>query len=116
MELSTTEATSRFPSASGRDRAAIGCAQSSRGAQTHLRVAHPNPGSPGQALGIVNQHVLVLQLDPAAIGEIDERIVDRFARRPYLLGDLLLDQVAGDPHVPVWPWAEGRFPIIFSTQ
>jgi hypothetical protein len=38
--------------------------------------------SPGQALGIANQHALILQLDPAAMGEIAERFVDSFARRP----------------------------------
>src|SRR3981189_1128865 len=49
--------------------------------------------SAGQPLGVGDQDALALQANPAAVGEIGERLVDRLTRRADQLRDLPLLQV-----------------------
>src|SRR6476469_3724459 len=50
--------------------------------------------------------LLPSQADPAAVGEVGERLVDGFPRRPDQLRDLFLRQVMGDAQAAVLLGAE----------
>src|SRR5271163_483186 len=49
-----------------------------------------------QAFGVRDEYALALQPDPAAVGEVGQRLVHGLPRCPDQLGDLVLGQVVGD--------------------
>jgi hypothetical protein len=60
----------------------------------------------GEAFGVADQHALAVQADPAAVGEVGERLVDGFSQRPDQLLDFFLRQVMGDAQAAVLLGAE----------
>ena len=54
-------------------------------------------GAAGQTFRVADQHALARQADPATLGEIGERLIDGFPRRPDQLGDLHLSSGRGSP-------------------
>src|ERR1700733_14453701 len=56
------------------------------------------PRSAGQPFGVRDQHALALQANPAAVGEVGQRLVHGLAWGANQRSDLLLRQVVSHPH------------------
>ena len=59
-----------------------------------------------KAFEVEDQQAVAFQPDPAAVGEIGERLVYRLPRRPNQLSDLLLRQVVCHPQPGTFEGAE----------
>src|SRR5262249_21449214 len=70
-----------------------------RGSRGVQRAPGRSSGPAAQPFPVQDHHALALQPQPAAGGEVGERLVHRLAGRPDQLGQLLLGEVVGDPQV-----------------